>query len=434
VLKRQAHDADFIRIHTEGFDKFSAELNGLDPSLSHGMSDHEIGRAVDLLEGRKVTFVIGNGVLKQMRALQVIDALLNLCLLTGSAGQKDGGILAVLAENNVMGAWDMGAAPDVLPGNGPVTDGGARKKWERSWGIKLSPDPGLDILKMVEEAEKGNLKALYIMGENPLRSLPDHERVRAAFERVEFVVLQDILENETSHVAHVLLPGAPFSEKDGSFTNMEGRVQVFHQAVPTRGKAMADWEILDLLGAKMGYPSRYGSLQSIRSEIARFVPLYKGMGKPETYLEKERERIKNVRAPEEGHRIPFCPVVPHQGPSVDREYPFTALIGTTRYHSGGGTRTSLSGRILDFGLKGEIELSPFDGDRLGLKKGVRIKMKSRQDSIVREVRFNKGLKQGLAFVPQGFYGNDAMKLISLERPLEGDGDDFKQCSVRIEKA
>ena len=156
----------------------------------------------------------------------------------------------------------MGTVPDALPGGQPLSDSTVRRHWERAWRCRLSPDPGLSLVGMILEAEKGNLKALYVMGENPVRALSGSPRIGGAMKNLEFLVVQDILETETSRLADVVLPGAAFAEKGGSFTNMEGRIQSFEAALPRPGEAMADWEILNLLGKRMGSTDPYRSLQA----------------------------------------------------------------------------------------------------------------------------------------------------------------------------
>ncbi|MCP4648192.1 MAG: molybdopterin-dependent oxidoreductase, partial [bacterium] len=206
-----------------------------------------LGSAVEMLAGKKIAFVIGHGILQQRNGSHSIEAILNLSLLTGSLGHKNGGIYILAKENNQLGAGDMGTVPYSLPGGQLINDEARRKQWEKNWDSKLSPDPGLNMIRMIEEAEKGNLKALYIMGENLLRSLPQQERVQKALANLDLLVVQDILATETHHIADVVLPGAAFSEKGGSFTNLEGRIQSFEPTVPPPGEAKPDWEILDLL-------------------------------------------------------------------------------------------------------------------------------------------------------------------------------------------
>ena len=151
---------------------------------------------------------------------------------------------------------DMGTMPNLLPGRQALSDEEARQYWEKEWNVKLSPDPGLNMARMIEAAEQGKLKALYIMGENPLRSLPQPQRVKQALGQLELLVVQDILNTEAARLAHFVLPGAAFSEKQGSFTNLEGRIQPFNAVSAPPGNAMADWEVLDRLIVRMSQQGR----------------------------------------------------------------------------------------------------------------------------------------------------------------------------------
>ena len=190
--------------------------------------------------GKRIAFVIGHGVLQQRYGVHTIGAIVNLSLMTGSLGTEGAGIYVLARENNQTGAMDMGTDPNLLPGRMPLSNDAQREIWEKNWQVKISPDPGLNMSRVIEAAESGQLKALYIMGENPLRSLPQPDRVKAAIEKLEFVVVQDILNNEIVKLADVALPGAAVSEKNGSFTNLEGRIQNFSPAVQPPGEAKPD--------------------------------------------------------------------------------------------------------------------------------------------------------------------------------------------------
>ena len=437
LWKKFAHDSNFIERFTNGFDRYRGDLFSFNPErlcLMAGVGMTAVEKAVDLLKFRKIAFVVGQGILQQKNGTQSMEALLNLLMMTGSLGSEGGGLYVIARENNQIGAWDMGTVPDELPGRQSLGSETARKKWEQAWKAKLSPDQGLNIINMIEEAEKDNLKALYVMGENPLRSLPQPERIRKAFANLDLLVVQDILLTETSRIADVVLPGAAFSEKDGSFTNMEGRIQNFGPVVPPPGDARPDWEILDILAEKMGYPGRYGSLEKIRAEIARLIPLYRDLnGQGDVAWVKETSGRKLFQPAGEGTLIPFSPVVLPEDEVPDAGYPFTAILGSLRYHLGSGTRTGHSNRIRDFGLKVEVEISPEDGEKVNLRNGDTVLVQSRYGSLVREIRLDSGIRPGLIFVPTGFNGNQARNLIELTPLGEAHSPGWKTCRVKLEK-
>jgi formate dehydrogenase alpha subunit len=435
--KREAHDAQYINRYTKDFDLYCEGLASFDiEKASHvtGLNLDLMEKTVNLLQGKRVSFVVGQGVLQQRRGIQTMEALLNLTLLTGSLGNGGGGIYFLSKENNQQGAWDMGTVPDFLPGRQPIRGEGNRKYWEQTWGVKLSPDPGLNVIRMVEEAEKGNLKALYIMGENPLGTLPETERVRKAVENLEFLVVQDILSNETTELADVVLPGAAFSEKGGSFTNTEGRIQCFEAVVSPPADAKADWQILDLLAQRMGHGKSYSSIESIRTEIRRNVPMYVDLGQDtEQAWIRLTSRMKLFHPQIEGELIPFTPLSVSKAEAAEEGYPFKAILGSSRVHLGSGTRTRLSERIRDFSPKGEVEISPEDAKELNLKEGDKVRIFSPYGSISREITFTEYLSPGLIFIPTAFQQNNARYLIKMTSLGTKKSPGWKLVNVKIEK-
>ncbi|MGD9039481.1 MAG: molybdopterin-dependent oxidoreductase [Desulfobacteraceae bacterium] len=434
---RGAHDAQYLNRYTKDFDLYREGLAAFDierASRATGVNLDLMEKTADLLQGKRISFVVGKGVLQQRRGIETMDALLNLALLTGSLGREGRGIYFLAMENNQLGAWDMGTVPDFLPGRQLISVEGSRKYWEQAWGVKISPDPGLNVIRMIEEAEKGNLKAIYVMGENLLRGLPEPGRVRKALSGLEFLVVQDILSNETTELADVVLPGAAFSEKSGCFTNMEGRIQCFEPVVSPPADAKPDWEILNLLAQRMGHGEPYSSIERIRAEIRRNVPMYANLGqdmkqawiKPTSHLE--------LFSPQgEGGLIPFTALTTWEAEAAEEGYPFKAILGSLRSHLGSGTRTGLSERIRDFGLKGEVEMSPEDAKALNLQQGDKVRVSSPQGSVSREITIKRSLRPGVIFIPTAFEENNARHLIKLT-PLGTKGSPgWKLLNVNIER-
>jgi predicted molibdopterin-dependent oxidoreductase YjgC len=436
LYKRGSYDKDFVERFTKGFDLYCDGLSSLQlerVSRITGLDKELLEKAANLIEGKKITFVIGHGILQQRYGNLALEALLNLSLMTGSLGGGGNSLYFLSRENNQMGAWDMGAVPDYLPGHQPIGNDMKRKHWEQVWRIKLSPDPGLNMVRMIEEAEKGNLKALYIMGENPLRSLPQPERIKNALRNLELLVVQDILATETIHLADVVLPAAAFSEKGGAFTNLEGKIQSFEPVIPPPGKAKPDWKILDLLFSKMGSPKEYSSLLEIRGEISHQIPMYAELGRHgKTLWIKETSNRSLFHPDGEGEPIHFSPVIPTEDEVSNGSYPLKAILGTLRYHMGSGTRTGCSVRIKDFALNGDVEISSEDSARLNLKEGDKVRISSLHGSISRAVTLKKDLRPGLIFVPMAFHDNDARELIELTQLGVSDSPGWKECNVKID--
>ena len=432
----ETYDHSYIYRYTEDFSRYRSELSRLDLDgicKATGIGMKLLREAAGVIGGKKIAFVIGSGILQQQYALRSMEALLNLSLFTGSLGCEGAGFYFIAGENNQVGAWDMGAVPDELPGRQLLDDASIRKKWERAWKVSISPDPGLNLVQMVEEAEKGNLKALYIMGENPLRSFPDPDRVKRALEKIDFVVVQDILDGETAKIADVILPGAAFSEKKGSFTNLEGRIQSFDPVAPPPGEAKPDLEILALLEAKLGESKPNRTLETVRSEIRRMAPGYKNLADQGSAWIRESSEKQIFHAEEKGSLIPFFPVASPAGERPDDDLPFTAVLGTLRYHLGSGSRTNCSKRIQQFEVEGGIEISPEDGKKLDAKDGDILRVVSQSGAIERRIHVTRAQPEGHIFIPMAFNGNDAMRLLNLTQLGKRDSPGWKTCRVRVEK-
>ena len=435
--ENNAYDSEFIDRYAEGFSIFTYGLSSLNVAKVSRVTGLEIQRlnaTAELLKGKRIAFVIGHGILQQRYGIHTMGAILNLSLMTGSLGTEGAGVYVLARENNQAGAMDMGTVPNLLPGRMPLDEDALRKSWEKNWKVKISPDPGLNMSRIIEAAESGQLKALYIMGENPLRSLPQPERVKAALEKLEFVVVQDILNNEIVKLADVALPGAAASEKSGSFTNMEGRIQHFSPVVPPPGTAKPDWEILDLLATRLGAPEPYGAVEKIREEICRLVPPYAQMnGQGQSWL-KACSPMAAFHTDGAEEMISFSPVVSTVDEKSDADYPFKAIVGSLRFHLGSGTRTIASGRIRDFDLSGEVAICAEDADRLKLKDGDTVQVESRWGVIKRKFGCSNRIGPGQVFVPLAVNANNAMNLFDLTDLADPRSTGWKTCAVKITKA
>jgi predicted molibdopterin-dependent oxidoreductase YjgC len=309
----------------------------------------------------------------------------------------------------------MGALPNVFPGYQRVDNDLARASFEAAWDRPLSGRPGLTLVDMLHQARQGGLKALYVVGENPLLSDPDLNKAREALARLDLLVVQDIFLTETAQFADIVLPASSFAEKEGTFTNTERRIQRVRKALEPPGEAQGDWEIIRSVAGRMGLPFPYRSSSDIMEEIARLTPIYGGI---------HYDRLNS-------HGL--------QWPCPDRKHP-----GTRMLHKGGFTRgrglfhvvndkppaelPSLSyplllttGRILEHwhtgsmshrsrvleGLVSEsrVEISPEDADRLGIEEGDAISLSSRRGNIRTKAKKTKRVRQGQAFMP--FHWQDA---------------------------
>jgi len=428
MVSRGGHDAEFIKTHAEGFENYKERMDDWhlkELAQMAAVSESDLETAAELLAGKPAAFVVGHGAGGSLSEAG-FNSIFNLALLTGGMGRTGTGIHLMAAANNWMGACDMGIAPDWLPGRMPLSDDTGRAALEKAWNAKISPDPGLDMMRLIEAAENGTLKAVYIMGENPLRKLPQSERVAKAFKNLDFILCQDILLNQTTKLADVIFPGAAFTEKAGAFINMEGRIQNFTPVVTPPGDARPDWEILALLAAKMGYPERYDTLEQVKQEIRRLVPIYADLG-------SHRQGWLKNSGTESGFRFQFCPAhIPKTKPA-DSDLPYTGIIGGLRYHMGCGTRTSRSERIQTYTLKGQIEISADDAQKLDLSEADRLRVTSLYGQVERGCRINADMPAGQVFIPLAFNQNDAMNLIDLSATPASEAPAWTACRVNIEK-
>jgi formate dehydrogenase alpha subunit len=399
-----------------------------------GLDVLALENTVELLRGKKLALIVGSGILQQKHGIHSSAALMNLLSMSGGAGVTGAGIYILARENNQIGAMDMGSAPDLFPGREPLVDDGVRRAWEQRWNTKLPANPGRTIAGMIAAAERGVLKALYIMGENPLRSLPQPLRVKAAFQKLDFLVVQDILNTETTRIADVILPGAAFSEKKGSFTNLEGRIQSFAEVVSPPGDARPDWKILDRLAVKLGKRESCGSLENIRNEIRECVPMYKDLQDcGQGWVTEPHPKAGVADTAASGSLISFSAVESADEQQPDKGYPFNAILGALRFHLGSGTRSTHSQRLIRLGLKGEIEISPEDGVALGLQNGDTVAIVSKYGGIQRKIRFEEGVGRAQIYVPLAVNGNDAMNLIGLSDLTEPESSGLNVCRVRLTK-
>lgn len=434
LLEKEMVENSFISRFTSGFEQYKEDLLSLNQEDACNKADldrEKVIKVVDLLAGKKITFVVGDGLMLHRYAKEAMDALLNLALMTGSIGYNGAGFHILSKENNLVGAWDMGTVPDALPGRLRIGSAEDRTRWEKAWRAQIPKSKGLDLFEMIKSAEEGRLKALYIMGENPLRCLPQPDLLLNSLKSVEFIVVQDILLSETAGIADVVLPAAAFSEKSGSFTNMEGKIQCFSPAVPPPGNAKSDLEILGLLADKLGGTCQEVTHNEIRKEISNVIACFSdGAACKHPIWIREDTPIDENLAEEQ---IRFSPVTSSKETEPDAQYPFIAFFGPLRFHCGSGTRTEQSSRISSCEVKGEIEISPADAEKLNLAENDRIRITSAAGEIERNIRINRTIEAGYIFIANAFKANDARYLLRLEPLLETESRGWASCPVSVEK-
>jgi len=439
IIDESLLDEEFVSQKTDNFEALATVLGEYSPervTSITGVPVEEIRSAARLYAmANRAATVYGTGITQHTHGTESVLALANLAILTGNIGHTGGGVYALQRDSNAQGSCDMGALPDFLPGYQSVTDTQARKKFEEHWKVRLPTKPGLTAMEMMEQARERRIRGLYIVGENPVLSFPCSSLICEALASLDFLVVQDMFLTETAKLAAVVLPAASFAEKEGAFTNFEGRINRLRLAIKPIGESLPDWEIICRLADKMGNPLRVSSLQQVMGEIKELVPLHENY----TDLEKlDRARLSSKRTEpsygDPGGFVHFCPV--KHAPKTDGKkdnYPFTLLTGATLYHFGTGSRSSRASRLVKFSPQASVEINKSDAEQLTLVDGDRVKIASSQGEVISTVKIMETLPEGTLFMPISFPETPVNSLFDITLDPESKTPSLKACSVTIER-
>jgi len=450
IVKEGLVKEEFVSSMTEGFDdEFKKNLEEYAPEAASkitGVPTETIVRAARLYAGsEKAGIYYTMGITQHAHGTENVFAIANLALMTGNLGKESAGVNPLRGQNNVQGSTDMGCIPNMYPGYQRVNIPAIKQKFEALWNAKLSDKEGLTAPEMLAAAEKGKLKAMYIMGENPVLSDPNMAHTIKALKALDLLVVQDIFMTETAELAHVVLPGSSFAEKVGTFTNTERRVQRVRRAVNSPGAAMKDSLIIMELSKKMGYEMSYTHTVEIFREMGQVWPALAG--------------ISYARLEDGGLQWP-CPTPDHPGtpflfkggfprgkgkftpvmykPSAeqtDKEYPYILTTGRQlfQYHTGSMTRRVKP--IDKISPESYIEINPEDAQAIAIESGAKVKVISRRGSITVKAVVTKRPAKGVVFIPFHFKEAAANALTS-NSSLDPVAKipSLKVSAVRIEKA
>lgn len=446
IIEEGLYNEQFIRERTEGFDSYKDTVKDYSPEAVAeicGVPAEKIREAARMYaKAGKAMILYTMGVTQFSFGTYGVLAVANLAMLTGHVGKDGAGVNPLRGQNNVQGACDMGGLPNVFTGYQRVDDPAANEKFSKAWGVKLPEKPGLTLGEMFDGALKGNIKAMYIMGENPVLSDPDARHIEEALKKLDFLVVQDIFLTETAKFADVVLPAATFAEKDGTFTNTERRVQRVRKAIPCVGEAKPDWEIIALVATKMGYPMSYSSAEEIFDEMRTLTPSYAGI----TYERLEKKSLqwpcpapdhpgtkflhsdKFVRGKGLFHPIPFKE--PEEKP--DSEYPFTLITGRRLYHYHTGTmsRRSMMGEHVP---EDHLEMNPADAKKLNIKDGDRVRVTTRRGSVEIKVALTDKVPEGTVFASFHFFESPVNQVTNPARDPMAKTPELKYSAAKIEK-
>ena len=443
-------DEEFVTRSTDNFEAFNEGLK--EYTLEYieeitGVGVQQMHTAARLYAGAsRAAIVYGTGITQHVAGPDIVKALANLALLTGNIGHKRGGVYALQRENNGQGACDMGTLPMFFPGYQGVVDAQARRKFEESWGGSSPASVGLTALEIIKQAKNGKIKGMYIVGENPVLSFPNSRLITESLASLDFLTVQDIFLTETAKLANVVLPAASFAEKDGTFTNFEGRVQRVQKAIPPLGESLPDWQIILRLADRIGTPMPYSSPQQVMDEIIDACQLatyssYGGNG----HAEPEAESLYQAEPSNHlgvgrihGGQFPtgfacFCPIAYVPPPKAKRGYPFALLTGSIPNHFGTGSRSSRSTRLRKFSPEAFVEICGPDAKRLAITEGEKIRVISPVGEVAAIAKITDTLRQGTLFMPFSYPETPVNELFDIVLNPETKAPSLKACNVKIEK-
>ncbi len=449
ILERGLENQEFIRTRTRDFDGVRAGVKPYTPERAEaitGVPARLIRAAAELYaKGPNTSTLWAMGLTQHMAGHDMVTSLLNLILATGMIGRWGAAMLPVRGQNNVQGASDMGGIPFVYPDYQPVGDLVVRAKFAKVWGVEpeeLGVEPGLKVTEMARDGSP--VRALFIMGENPIISDPDIAHAEAWFAHVEFLAVQDLFLTETARYADVVLPGAAFAEKTGTYANTERRVQLAHQAINPPGEARADWEILVELSNRVGLKTPFRSPAEVMEEIRLVAPSWAGItharldgaGLQYPVLDARHpgtaflfdDRFPTADGKAVFHATEYAP----HGELPDEEFPFVMNTGRQLYHWHTGTMTRRAKGLDAREPTATVEINPADATELGIKDGDIVRITSRRNSMLISARVSERVARRQIFVPFHFREAAANLLTSPVLEPHAKMAALKICAVRIE--
>jgi formate dehydrogenase alpha subunit len=379
-------------------------------------------------ESPRSIILCAEGIVRRPNGYQNVLKLMDLAWITGKLGRTGCGVNTVTEEPNEQGAVDMGAAPEFFPGQARFDDPAARDHFAKAWESSLPPvGSGAHLIEILKRCKSGQIKALYILGENPLATLPASMEVRAALERLELLIVQDPFLTDTGKLAHFVLPACTYAEKDGTFTNLEGRVLRVRQAMDPLGESLPDWHIMTALANAMGCRWEYQSTNDIQAEIMKLLPGYYNLGQPRKVVPVPDQYLSNGYAAEVTARYQLAP------PSGEQTRPFSLLIGQLLVHSG-KLSTQAPGLIKIAPNTGKLRMNIRDMERLGLQDGAKVRLTSDRGSLQLGVQQDQSIAPGTCFFPEHFNEPPVKDLMTVSVDATTGVPSFKQIWVSVEQA
>jgi formate dehydrogenase alpha subunit len=451
IVEEELLDRSFIEERCQNFDAFKESLLAFTPDFVEQVTRVPWAQVAEAARtyatNKPASILYALGITQHSHGTDNVMATANLAMLTGNVGKPSTGVNPLRGQNNVQGACDLGALPNVYPGYQGVGEPEVREKFETAWGCRLNSSTGLTLTEAIPAALEGKIKAIYLIGENPSLSDPDITHVQEALKNLEFLVVQDIFLSETAQLADVVLPAAPFAEKDGTFTNTERRVQRIRKATETLGNSQPDWWIICQIAQRMGAKGfDFTHPSQIMDEIALLTPSYGG--------------ISYSRLDDGGLQWP-CPTLDHPGtptlhthqfavsggrgrfipleykPSMelpDDDYPLLLTTGRSLYHFHTGTMTRKVRGLVTLRPEELVEINPQDALALEITDGEMVRVTSRRGEVTARAKVTEWSPPGVVFMTFHFAESPANMLTNPALDPPSKIPEYKVCAVRVEKA
>jgi len=448
IIREGLCDEEFIRQKTDGFETLRQVVEEYPPEKAQAITRvpaADIAAAARLYAGsRKSMIIYGLGVTEHRAGTYNVMSCANLALATGNIGRPHTGVNPLRGQNNVQGACDMGALPNVYPAYESVADEKTRTKYQAAWRCALSPAVGLKAPEMYAGALTRKVRAMYIMAEDPAVTDPDLNYLRKALKSLDFLLVQEIFLTETAKLAHLVLPGASYVEKQGTFTNAERRVQLFHPAISPVGNSKPDWEIICLLAERMDHTWKSSSPKDVWQEVASLCPDFAG-------INYERLESGGLQWPCPSPSHPGTPTLyqtgfpigkarfndlPHLPPAEvpDNEYPLILTTGRRLAHHNNGSMTLRSPGLLALCPEEMCEIHPEDARALGIQDGDLVKVVSRRGELSVKALVTDRSSPGVVFMSFHFPQTATNLLTGAGADIIALTPEYKVTAVRIEKA
>jgi formate dehydrogenase alpha subunit len=441
------HDKLFIKNRTENFNEFEKCFSSYTSEKAariSGVNRQDLIKAAKIYgSARSASIFYAMGITQHTCGTDNVIVLADLAMMTGNIGRKGTGVNPLRGQNNVQGACDMGALPNLLCGYQAVENKDLKLKFEEKWKKTLPSTKGLTVTEIIDGANSGRIKAIYVMGENLMLSDPDLLHVAEALKKLELFVVQDIFLTETGEFADIILPGTCFAEKEGTFTNTDRRVQRVRKAVDAPGSAIPDWKIICMLSNMIGYPMNYNNTSEIMDEIADLAPIYGGIN----YYRLEKNALQwpcrnyndpgtsvlhsNVFSRGKGMFIP----VKHSPPAetTSKKYPYILTTGRILYQFHTRTMTGKVKGLNEIAPVNLVHINTEDAENLGIKSGDRVEVRSKRGKITVSSSVSPKIKKGVVFIPFHYADSPANILTNPALDPKAKIPEFKVCAVDLKK-